>query len=736
MGWNGWKQVRSAVYSVVLIAREPRGRQTRALKRRRNGGAARRLVATLAIMIPSVLQGQAAGVTRAAIIQAEDARGKGPEGIDPILAGLKSPSLRAIAIRAVGRLERPDLVGHIIPYLDSQSVRAITAEALAQALQGLPAPERRTAVERALVDSVFRILCDRATAENDASTKGILARSIARLPFGESRQARAADSVLIKLAPIRIEQRESYPAMAGVAHGLYTLARSRRTLGNLSPPSVDWLRRAALLGLREPGANVVRRPAWLALTANGTVDRRDVSGAISEDTDPQVRRLAVAALPNVQDSTFQREQLARVAHERDPTIRLEWVRVYRLLVASLDCGPLLAALSDTVQHVRLAAIDALAGPCPDRDKVAAALRTMIDAGPGGATPRSPRGVSWHARAHALVALARVDSGVARELLRRDSHHPVWQVRMYVARGATAIRDTVLLTSLSLDTIGNVREVAIQGLSTTLGHLADLVYVRALGSPDYHVVLAAARALRGAPVRDSILPALVSALERLTREQRQTSRDPRMELLARVQEMGTSETVSRLRPLLRDVDPAVASEAASVMNHLSGGQQFAAAPAQNAHRPVTPPSGAVRVRVRMSATTGGGTFDVLLDADRAPMTVARVLELIRDRYYDGLTFHRVVPNFVLQGGSPGMNEYVGDGPFLRDELSAEHHARYTLGISTRGRDTGDAQWFINLVDNYRLDHEYTVIGKIVVGFDVVDRILEGDIMESVRIVPDR
>jgi peptidyl-prolyl cis-trans isomerase B (cyclophilin B) len=73
--------------------------------------------------------------------------------------------------------------------------------------------------------------------------------------------------------------------------------------------------------------------------------------------------------------------------------------------------------------------------------------------------------------------------------------------------------------------------------------------------------------------------------------------------------------------------------------------------------------------------------------------------------------------------------------MRDELSPAHHDRYTVGISTRGRDTGDAQWFINLVDNFRLDHEYTVVGRITRGFDVVDRILEGDVMESVRIVPN-
>jgi cyclophilin family peptidyl-prolyl cis-trans isomerase len=309
--------------------------------------------------------------------------------------------------------------------------------------------------------------------------------------------------------------------------------------------------------------------------------------------------------------------------------------------------------------------------------------------------------------------------------------------MYVARGATITKDSVLLTSMALDTVGSVREVAIQGLSSTLGHLPDLVFVRALQSKDYHVVLAAARALRGSRARDSVVTGVLEALERITREQRQTSRDPRMEMLARMREMGDSVSVRRLEPLLTDVDEMVAAEAASVMNHFlgNGNSRYSATPKQTTTRATVPPATDVRVRVTMSQSTGGGAFDVVLNAAGAPMTVARVTQLIRNRYYNGLTWHRVVPNFVLQGGSPAMNEYVGDGPFLRDELGLGHHDRYSVGVSTRGRDTGDAQWFINVVDNHRLDNDYTLLGRVVSGFDVVDRILEGDVMQSVRIVPN-
>jgi len=584
-----------------------------------------------------------------------------------------------------------------------------------------------------LVDSMYRLLRNRAVAEKQWMAKGVIARSIGRLPYDEARQAREAESTLVSLAAVEPEPIEAMPAIEGVAHGLYTLARGRRALGDPSPAVVAWLRHAATYNPGLPSAALVRRPAWLALNAAAAADRPTVS-AVANDIDSEVRRLAVAALPAVRDSVFQRSRLERAAVDRDPMVRLEWVRVYRQLVAATDCKPLLSAMTDTVQHVRLAAIDALGGPCTERDAVVAALRQAIDSGPSGQSARTSEGVSWHARAHALTSLARVDPGIAHAYLRRDARHPVWQVRMYVARGAAVTKDSTLLTSLAFDEVGSVREVAIQGLSATLGHLADLIYVRALGSKDYHVVFAAARALRGAPVTDSVRPAVLNALERLSRERRQTSRDPRMELLARVRETGDARVAARLRPLLADVDPEVAEQAATVMNQLTGGTSAKANPTRVAAS-VMPATGVVRVLVKMSDSTGGGEFTLVLDAEQAPMTVARVVALIQARYYDGLTFHRVVPNFVLQGGSPGMNEYVGDGPFMRDELGLAHHARGTLGISTRGRDSGDAQWFINLVDNYRLDHDYTVFAAVIGGLDVVDRILEGDVMESVRVLPD-
>jgi cyclophilin family peptidyl-prolyl cis-trans isomerase/HEAT repeat protein len=665
----------------------------------------------------------------AALLKAEDERGAGPAGIEPILSGLRDDALRPYAIRALGRLERPELIQHVVPFLADPAVAASAADAIAQALRGVSPPASRTARERSLVDSAFRSLRDRARASADPIARGAMARSLGRLPYEDPRQARDAETVLVSFLPAAAG-REWTPTMEGVAHGLYSLARARRTIGDTGLGALDWLRRTAVID-RDSTTRVLRRLAWFALTAAGGADAPRIRTALG-DADAQIRRLAVAAVPNVADTSVRREILGRAFRDSEPMVRLEWVRVFRQLLAAGGCGPLLAAAGDAHPQVRLAAIDALGGPCPERDSVIAVLRTEIDRGPAGVSPRSRSRFSWHGRAHALAALARVDGAVAKPLLARDARHPVWQVRMYVARGAAAARDSAVLTALAFDDVGSVREVAIQGLSGIVGHVADRVYMRALSSPDYHVVLAAARALRNAPMADSVLPAVMQSLTRLTRLGEQTSRDPRMELLARVDEMGDRRVVPQLTELLDDVDPAVAADARRIVQRLEP-SMATTTPARAVRREISLATGPVMVRVTMAASSGGGSFDLELDPARAPMTVGRVLHLIGTRYYDGLTWHRVAPNFVVQGGSPGMNEYVGDGPFLRDELDLAHHLRGTLGISTRGRDTGDSQWFINMVDNFRLDHDYTVFARVIRGMAVVDDIIEGDVIESVRVI---
>jgi cyclophilin family peptidyl-prolyl cis-trans isomerase len=128
----------------------------------------------------------------------------------------------------------------------------------------------------------------------------------------------------------------------------------------------------------------------------------------------------------------------------------------------------------------------------------------------------------------------------------------------------------------------------------------------------------------------------------------------------------------------------------------------------------------------------GLVTIRLRPDEAPLNAFRFLRLAESGYYTGLTFHRVEPGFVVQGGSPGGNEYAGDGPFSRDEVGLLSNLRGSIGVSTRGRDTGDAQFYINLGDNTRLDHNYTVFAQVESGMEAIDAVVEGDVIEKVDV----
>jgi cyclophilin family peptidyl-prolyl cis-trans isomerase len=128
---------------------------------------------------------------------------------------------------------------------------------------------------------------------------------------------------------------------------------------------------------------------------------------------------------------------------------------------------------------------------------------------------------------------------------------------------------------------------------------------------------------------------------------------------------------------------------------------------------------------------GGEITIALLPLAATTNTYRFYSMVRDGRFDGLTLHRWAPNFVIQGGSRHANEYEGDASFSRDEVGLTHW-RGTVGISTRGHDTGDGQIFVNLLDNPRLDHTYTIVGTVVDGLDTVDTVFEGAIIERAEV----
>ena len=122
---------------------------------------------------------------------------------------------------------------------------------------------------------------------------------------------------------------------------------------------------------------------------------------------------------------------------------------------------------------------------------------------------------------------------------------------------------------------------------------------------------------------------------------------------------------------------------------------------------------------------------------APNTVENFISLSKKGFYDGLTFHRVIPDFVIQGGCPNGTGAGGPGYTIKCELDGEnqYHDRGVLSMAHAGRDTGGSQFFIchSRTNTAHLDRKHTVFGKVVKGLDVIDQIGQGDVIQKIIIL---
>lgn len=670
-----------------------------------------RLITLLLVGVACTQAAAQAPTLRARMLAAEDARVASDVG--PLLEGLRSAdeALVVRAARGLGRFERPSFTGRLVPLLaDARpAVRREAALALGQSLASVSRTEGNPPPE---LESVTRALHLRLTIERDPGAAVAIAETLGRLPHRTAAAVRDAEQAI-----------RPWLTQPAVFRGLEALIRHNQKLHRPEPATIDALRAAATLDGDSPEAIAIRRIAWLSVNLTGAADMPLIRRGAADD-DPQVRRHVAAALAAVAaPATDVRDLLLRALTDPSFNVRVEAVRAYARTHQASDCAPLIATTDDANPLVAMAAVDALGAGCAAGPNPRARLIALAGTLPPGSAGR------WQIAARALVALARVTPEEAVKRLPRFVEHPLSFVRAYAARAAVFANAGPILDRLAADVHDNVRYEALIGLRTLRGHAADGVFIEALARRDYQLVLAAAQALEGTPARAAAVPTLLHAFNRITAERRETSRDVRVALLARLRELGTAAHAQPLQSCLTDTDPVVAAECSATLQQWTGVRRTPK-PTVPFREPVAEPPPA-RVRVTMR---GGRTFELDLLVDEAPASVHRFVSLARAGYYNGLTFHRVLPNFVIQGGSPGANEYAGDGPFMRDEITARTHARGTVGVSTRGRDTGDAQFFVNLLDNPRLDRDFTIFALVTSGMDVVDAVVEGDVIERVEILP--
>jgi len=695
-----------------------------------------RLAAAFALVVLLTSMGQAQAPLSTRLLRAEDARILSVEAHAVMAEGMKSadPKVRAQAVRAAGRFETPSLLNDVMPLLTDPDpeVRRWASIATANSARLFTTPA---------IDELIRVMGTARPAD-----WGLYGAALGRIVMATPDDVRRVERTLASVLPAPAASAQVVPArgraaasrdaaqVEGAARGLEALTR----LSGKVAPLGDDARSRLFLVVETPdarGSSAFVRARRLALQAlrNARAVDGGLARAASRDADDEVRRLAVVAAgapvtadaPTTMSDADREAVLTAGLKDVEPRVRYEAVRGWGRHLQAKDCQPVLRAVADPSAHVALAAIDLLGEGCGAATAVSPLLQKEAEALPAS-------GPAWHRAAHAIVSLAKAAPADVRTLLPRFVGHPTWQVRAYAARAAGATGAIEALARLGSDPEDNVRKAALDELVRLKRPEALAVAYEALTRADYQLVMTAARALAAETDKPKAAKALSVAILRLTLEGKDTSRDPRVAILATLAEVGSAADVEAVRPFVSDWDARVAEGAATAITKWTG-QAIEATPRPRA---LAEPDLAVlakarsqRLRITMAK---GGVLELRLLPDEAPATVARVASLAARGYYNGLTFHRVEPTFVLQGGSPGANEFMGDSAYMRDEPGVAHN-RAAVGISTRGRDTGDAQIFVNLIDSPRLDHAYTVFAVVERGMDVADTVLEGDVMAKVELV---
>ena len=232
--------------------------------------------------------------------------------------------------------------------------------------------------------------------------------------------------------------------------------------------------------------------------------------------------------------------------------------------------------------------------------------------------------------------------------------------------------------------------------------------------------------------DSLVIALMSAFDKLS------SPDDVEAMQAAAGAMGTIKDerfVPTLEKALNDADKTVAVAAAEALRQITGKDYSARIPTSTKALHTDYDwllLESLNSSPKAVIETNKGTITLELLKDDAPFTVLNFVRLVRKHFYDGLQFHRVVPNFVIQGGDPRGDGWGGPGYAIRSEVSFAHFDRGMVGIASAGKDTEGCQFFITHIPTPHLDGRYTIFARVISGQDVVDRIQIGDTIMKITV----
>lgn len=212
-------------------------------------------------------------------------------------------------------------------------------------------------------------------------------------------------------------------------------------------------------------------------------------------------------------------------------------------------------------------------------------------------------------------------------------------------------------------------------------------------------------------------------------------DAKLAILTAISKYKSEMAVEAIKLALTDKDHLVRRRAADLLQQMGAGDfSDRIGTVQTGRNKLFYQRVTARMNKKVTATihTSKGAVTMELFPAEAPITADSFITLARKGYFNNLTFHRVVPNFVIQGGDPRGDGEGGPGYQIRCELNLRPYERGALGMALSGKDTGGSQFFITHSPQPHLDGGYTVFGQVSSGMEVVDRIVRGDLIKRIVI----
>ncbi|MEP7271237.1 MAG: HEAT repeat domain-containing protein [Acidobacteriota bacterium] len=652
----------------------------------------------------------------ARILQLEDNRDSG-EGELARLLNDERPEVRERAALALGRIGDKKTTPALCDSLRRDKIERIRLMA-AFALGELEDP--------AAIDTLMTVV--------DTSSEPVVVRARAVEALGKIASLQSADSPLADRISLRVVSGLRAPeATATSAERLMTLLAITALMRLRSPASVAPL--AQLLGSHDAE---VRAQAANALARLRRPTAAAVPQLLSKTTDPDgvvranvARALGLTADRNAPDRNPV-DALVKLLGDPDDRVRVSAARGLASLGDNRAVTPLVVAGDELLDRFRsnsapeanvLLEFSTALGALKD-EKAVAFLRKLRTRTGAGANPEVE------------IALARLSRDEFFEPL-SDFKSDDWRRVANVAQGLGEIdsdRSRAMLTRLLAEaTSGRIGPRSVPVILRALKKVKvdDLtaILLKQLAAEDIGIRAAAAQLLAG-DKEDETIKALIVALDRSRTD---AGNDARIALVETLSPVKSEETITAIKSFAKDRDYLVRKQVAEALQK-SGEKELNAEPVGTGRSLAWYESAIRRGRTGRIAVieTDKGRVTVELFGEDAPLTVENFATLAERGYFNGIAFHRVVPNFVVQGGDPQGDGEGSPGVQIRCEINLRPYVRGAVGMALSGKDTGGSQFFVTHAPQPHLDGGYTVFGQVVSGMEVVDRITRGDVIRRVTI----